>query len=82
MRRPIVNHTRPGEFCYDPFLGSGSTLIAAETTGRICCGMDIDPRYVDVAVVRWQQFTERQAVLDGNGGTFDEMARVRRKEVA
>ena len=82
MRRPILNHTRPGEACYDPFLGSGSTLIAAETTGRICYGIDIDPQYVDVAVLRWQQFAGQQAELDGDGRTFEEIARVRRKEVA
>jgi DNA modification methylase len=82
MRRPILNHTRPGEACYDPFLGSGTTLIAAESTGRICYGMDIDPRYVDVAVLRWQRFSGREAVLDGDGRTFEEMARVRRREVA
>jgi DNA modification methylase len=82
MRRPILNHTRPGEACYDPFLGSGSTLIAAESTGRICHGMEIDPRYVDVAVLRWQRFTGRQAVLDGQRRTFEEIARMRRREVA
>jgi DNA modification methylase len=82
MRRPILNHTRPTEACYDPFLGSGSTLIGAESTGRICYGMEIDPRYVDVAVLRWQKFTGQQAVLDGGGRTFEEMARVRRREVA
>ena len=82
MRRPILNHTRPGEACYDPFLGSGSTLIAAESIGRICYGMEIDPRYVDVAVLRWQRFTGKQAVLDGDGRTFEEIARARRKEVA
>ena len=82
MRRPILNHTRAGEACYDPFLGSGSTLIGAESIGRVCLGMEIDPRYVDVAVVRWQQFTGKQAVLDGDGRTFKEIARVRRREVA
>ena len=82
MRRPLLNHTRPGEACYDPFLGSGSTLIAAESIGRICYGMEIDPRYVDVAVLRWQRFTGKQAVLDGDRRTFDEIARARRKEVA
>jgi DNA modification methylase len=82
MRRPILNHTRPGEACYDPFLGSGSTLIAAESTGRICYGMDIEPKYVDVAVLRWQRFSGRPAVLDGDGRTFEEIARVRRREVA
>src|ERR1017187_4522615 len=82
MRRPILNHTRPGEACYDPFLGSGSTLIAAESTGRICYGMDIDPKYVDVAVLRWQRFSGQQSVLDGDRRTFEEIARVRRREVA
>ena len=82
MRRPLVNHTRPAEACYDPFLGSGSTLIAAESIGRICYGMDIDPRYVDTAVLRWQRFTGKQAVLDGDRRTFVEIARARRKEVA
>jgi ParB-like chromosome segregation protein Spo0J len=79
MRRPILNHTRRGEACYDPFLGSGSTLIAAESSGRICYGMDIDPRYVDVAVLRWQRYTGQFAVLDGDGQTFDEIARLRRR---
>ena len=82
MRRPILNHTRPGEACYDPFLGSGSTLIAAESAGRICYGMDIDPKYVDVVVLRWQRFSGRQAVLDGDGRTFEEIGRVRQREVA
>ncbi|MGD0872972.1 MAG: DNA methyltransferase [Bryobacteraceae bacterium] len=82
MRRPILNHTRPGEACYDPFLGSGSTLIAAESTGRICYGMDLDAKYVDVAVLRWQRFSGKQAVLDGDQRTFEEVARVRRREVA
>jgi DNA modification methylase len=82
MRRPILNHTRAGEACYDPFLGSGSTLIAAESTGRICYGMDIDAKYVDVAVLRWQRFSGQQAVLDGDQRTFEEIARVRRREVA
>jgi ParB-like chromosome segregation protein Spo0J len=79
MRRPILNHTRKGEACYDPFLGSGSTLIAAESSGRICLGMDIDPSYVDVAVLRWQRYTGQSAVLDGDGRTFDEIGRLRRR---
>jgi DNA modification methylase len=82
MRRPLLNHTRLGEACYDPFLGSGSTLIAAEACSRICYGMEIDPRYVDVAVLRWQRFTGKQAVLDGDCRTFDEIARAQRREVA
>lgn len=82
LRRPILNHTRPGQACYDPFLGSGSTLIAAESTGRICYGVEIDPRYVDVVVLRWQRFTGQQAMLVGDRRTFEQIARARRKEVA
>jgi DNA modification methylase len=79
MRRPMLNHTQAGEAVYDPFLGSGSTLIAAENTGRICYGIDIDPRYVDVAVIRWERFTQQKARLDGDGRTFEEIAGERRK---
>ena len=82
MRRPILNHTRPGEGCYDAFLGSGSTLIAAESRGRICYGMEIDPRYVDVAVQRWQEFTGKEAVLDVDGRNFEQVARARRRKLA
>jgi DNA modification methylase len=62
MRRPILNHTRAGDVVYDPFLGSGTSIIAAETTGRICIGLEIDPAYCDVIVDRWEQFTGNQAV--------------------
>ena len=54
MRRPILNHTRRGELVYEPFLGSGTTLAAAESTERVCYGMELDPKYVDVVVQRWQ----------------------------
>jgi len=77
MRRPILNHTLPGESCYDPFLGSGTTLIAAEQTGRVCYGVELDPKYVDVIVRRWQQYTGKQAVLDGDGRTFETVAQER-----
>jgi DNA modification methylase len=77
MRRPIQNHTLPGEAVYDCFLGSGTTLLAAEQTGRVCLGVELDPKYVDVIVGRWQQFTGKQAVLEGNGRTFDEVAEER-----
>jgi DNA modification methylase len=53
---------------YDPFLGSGTTLIAAEQTGRVCYGMEIDPVYVDVIVRRWEEYTGKKGVLDGNEG--------------
>ena len=54
-------------------MGSGTTLIAAETTGRVCFGIELNPAYVDVAVERWQQFTGQNAVLDEDGRTFAEI---------
>ncbi|MEQ9811517.1 MAG: site-specific DNA-methyltransferase [Azospirillaceae bacterium] len=57
MRRPILNNTKPGEAVYDPFCGSGTTLIAAEQTGRACVAIELDPACCDVAVERWQAFT-------------------------
>jgi DNA modification methylase len=81
MRRPILNHTLPGESIYDCFLGSGTTLIAAEQTGRVCYGVELDPKYIDVVIRRWQQYTGKQAVLDGDGRTFDEIASERLQEV-
>jgi hypothetical protein len=78
MRRPILNHLRRGELVYEPFLGSGTTLAAAELTERVCYGIELDPKYVDVVIERWQQLTGKQATLDGNGRTFDEIAQERR----
>ncbi len=82
MRRPILNHTKRGEVVYDAFLGSGTTLMAAELTERVCCGMEVDPKYVDVIVKRWQQFTGKEAVLDGTDRTFDDIAAERAPAVA
>jgi DNA modification methylase len=79
MRRPILNHLRRGELVYDPFLGSGTTLAAAELTERVCYGVELDPKYVHVIVQRWQALSGKQAVLDGDGRTFDEIARERRQ---
>ncbi len=78
MRRPILNNSSPGQAIYEPFMGSGTTLIAAETTGRVCLGLELNPAYVDVAVERWQCFTGRQAVLDGTDQTFTELSEDRR----
>ena len=74
MRRPILNNSCPGDAAYDTFLGSGTTLIAAQTTGRICIGLEIDPGYVDVAVRRWQAFTGQKATLQADARPFDEIA--------
>jgi DNA modification methylase len=82
MRRPILNHTKRGELVYDPFLGSGTTLAAAELAERVCYGMELDPKYVDVIVQRWQTLAGKKATLDGDGRTFDEIAGQRRKAPA
>jgi DNA modification methylase len=82
MRRPILNNSSPGQAVYDPFLGSGTTLIAAETTGRACFAIEIDPIYVDVAVRRWQAFTGVPATLLTNRRTFDVVAAERLAEAS
>lgn len=74
MRRPIRNNCMPGEVVYDPFLGSRTTLIAAQTTGRVCLGLELDPAYVDVAIRRWQAFTGEAALLQSDGRSFDVIA--------
>ena len=73
MRRPILNNSSPGQAVYEPFMGSGTTLIAAETTGRVCYGIELKPAYVDVAVERWQQFTGKTAVLAETGESFPDL---------
>ena len=77
MRKPILNHLRKGELVYDPFLGSGTTIAAAELTERTCYGMEIDPSYVDVIVTRWEQLTGETAVLDSDDRSFAEIKRER-----
>ena len=61
MARPMRNHGAEGDVVYDPFLGSGTSVIAAEQTERVCCGLEIDPAYCDVIVERWEQFTGGKA---------------------
>ena len=70
MRRPILNNSSPGQAVYEPFMGSGTTLIAAESTGRICYGVELNPVYVDVAIERWQAFTGKEAMLADSGESF------------
>lgn len=74
MRRPMENNSSPGQAIYDPFCGSGTTIIAADMTGRSCLSIEIDPAYVDVALLRWQAFTGKTAKLEGASKSFAEMA--------
>lgn len=77
MRRPIINNSDVGDFVYEPFAGSGTTLIAAEITGRRALCLELNPSYVDVVVRRWQAFTGQAATLHGDGRSFDQIAEVR-----
>jgi DNA modification methylase len=74
MRRPIENNSAPGDAVYDPFLGSGTTIIACEQTGRACVAIEISAQYCDVAVIRWQNFSGGIATLASDGRTFAEVA--------
>jgi len=77
MRRPMENNSSPGQAVYDPFVGSGTSLIAAEQTARCCYALELNPQYVDVCVRRWQDFTGEKATLHGDGRTFDEFSAAR-----
>ena len=79
---PIANHTRRGECIYEPFAGSGSQLIAAEKSARVCLAMELSPHYCDAIVRRWQDYTGRTATLDGDGRSFAEVEAARIPESA
>jgi len=79
MRRPIENNSSPGQAVYEPFCGSGTTIIAAAMTGRSCHAVELSPAYVDVAVLRWQAFTGAEATLEGDGRSFAAVAEQRGK---
>ena len=64
--------TRPSDIVLDTFLGSGTTLLAAERAGRVVRGMELEPRFVDTAIRRWQQFTGRDAIREADGQAFDD----------
>lgn len=69
----MLNNTKGSDIVLDSFGGSGTTLIAAEMNGRFARLMELDPKYCDVIVKRWQDFTGKQAVLESDGRTFDEV---------
>lgn len=82
MARPVVNNSKPGDYVYDPFGGSGTTLIACEKHGRKCLMMEISPLYCEVIIKRWQDFTGNKAILETNGLSFEEIANGRTRERA
>ena len=76
------NNSSPGQAVYEPFIGSGTTIIAARDCGRISHAIELTPAYVDVAVLRWQAFTGGEATLEATGQTFAEVAADRIPETA
>jgi DNA modification methylase len=70
----MLDCSRRGDIIFDPFMGSGTTILAAERIGRHAYGLELDPLYVDVAIRRWQAFTKRDAILQATGQTFDEVS--------
>jgi DNA modification methylase len=78
----IRDVTKRGDLVLDPFLGSGTTLIAAERSGRRCAGIELDPLYVDTAIRRWMKLTGKPVVLAADGRSFDDVASERRAEIA
>jgi DNA modification methylase len=78
MKKPIENNSSPGQAIYEPFSGSGTTIIASEMTGRCCYAIELNPSYVDVAVTRWEAFTGQKAVHAELGKTFEEIKETRK----
>jgi DNA modification methylase len=74
MKRPIENNSAPGDHVYEPFSGSGTTIIAAEMTARIAHAIELNPLYVDVAIRRWEAFTGQKARHETEGLSFAEVA--------
>jgi DNA modification methylase len=82
VERALLNSSKAGDVVVDLFAGSGSTLIACERRRRKTRLMEIDPKYADCIVRRYQEYTGKQAVLEGDGRTFEQIAEERRKESA
>ncbi len=81
VERAIRNSSRPGNVVLDPFGGSGTTLIAAEKSGRLARLIELDPKYVDVIVRRWQDWTGKQATRESDGVAFDDLSGLRETRV-
>jgi len=81
MKRPIENNSSPGQAVYEPFSGSGTTIIAGEMTARCVYAMELNPPYVDVIVKRWQDFTGQKATLESTGQTFEDVATQRHASI-
>ena len=81
IERAILHSSKSGDLVLDPVAGSGSTLIACQKTSRRGRLIELDPRYVDVAILRWQAFSGQQATLASTGQSFEEVSRERQRPV-
>jgi DNA modification methylase len=77
VERAILHSSRRGDLVLDPFAGAGSTLIACQKTSRCARLIELDPKYVDATITRWESYTRREAVLASNGRSFRDIARER-----
>ncbi|MGD1094923.1 MAG: DNA methyltransferase [Bryobacteraceae bacterium] len=82
VERALLNSSKAGDLVADLFGGSGSTLIACERRGRKARVMELDTRYADVICRRYQEYSGKKVILEGDGRSFDEIARERVKEAA
>jgi DNA modification methylase len=72
VKQAVSNSSKIGDIVLDPFCGSGTTIIACEKISRCARCIELEPKYVDVAIRRWQKLTRQQAILESDGKTFDE----------
>jgi DNA modification methylase len=82
IRDALLDVTKRGAVVLDPFMGSGTTILAAQQCGRLARGIELDPRYVDVAIRRWEEMTGKQAIHEPSGLTFAELAEQRSAEAS
>src|SRR5262249_14511342 len=75
MLRPMLNNSVAGQAVYEPFCGSGTSVVAAEMSGRRCFAIELDPAYVDVAVQRWEDFSGEKAHREGDDAPFERIVR-------
>jgi DNA modification methylase len=78
----LLDCTARADVVLDQFVGSGTTILAAEKVARVACGIEYEPRYVDVAILRWQRVTKLEAILAGDGRSFEDVGAARAMEIA
>ena len=77
----LLDCTARGDVVLDQFVGSGTTILAAEKVARVAVGIEYEPRYVDVAILRWQRMTKLEAILAGDGRSFEDVSAARATEI-